>query len=270
MAKYLDEIAIAVAVVATGGAALAALAPTAFGGLVGAATGVGATAGTAGAAGTVGAGSVAAGGSTAAGLGSAAADAALTAEAAAAANTASTGATVATSGNVAAQSAGAAAASEGAAGSAGLFGSGVTASEAIQGAGAVTAIGGGIQQRAANQDAVRAQKRSNMFAGRLRDLQTRREVLSQINSGRVEQASVANRAAQTGGTGSSGAAGSIASVGSQVGANISFLDQGKQLQSDIFGQAQRAQTAGERASMAGSVAKVGNYFGQGVFTDLFS
>jgi hypothetical protein len=109
-----------------------------------------------------------------------------------------------------------------------------------------------------------------MFAGRLRDLQTRREVLSQINSGRVAQAQVANNAAQTGGTGSSGAAGSIASVGSQVGANISFLDQGRQLQSDIFGQAQRAQTSSERAGMAGSVAKVGAYFGQGVFTDLFS
>ncbi len=271
MAKYLDEIALAVAVVATGGAALAAFAPAAFGGLgasIGAATGIGAGAGTAGATaatagGTVG-GLSAGGVATGATLGevAAAGGAEIVAGGQAASTVGTTTAVTAAEGATVAEAAGG--------GGAGLFGTGISGSQAIQGAGAVAAVGGAYQQNVANKDIVRAQQRQNMFAGRLRDLQTRREVLSQINSGRVAQAQVANNAAQTGGTGSSGAAGSISSVGSQVGSNISFLDQGRQIQSDIFGQAQRAQTSSERAGMAGSVSKLGFTFGQGVFNDLFS
>jgi len=267
MAKYLDEIALVVGTVATGGALLAAYAPAALGGLgasFAAATGTTAGAGITGLVGGAGA-------TAGTGLGTAAANASLAAEStalasgatateAAAAGSAASGASVAGS---AGGAAGAAAADVGAAG---VFGTGISLEEV----GAVAMIGGGYQQKVQNEAATRAQRRQNMFAGRLRDLQIRREVLGQVNSANVERASVLNRSAQTGGQGSSGESGSVSSIASQLGANVSFLDQGRQLQNDIFGQAQRAQTSSERAGMAGGVAKLGSLFGQGVFNDVFT
>ena len=105
---------------------------------------------------------------------------------------------------------------------------------------AVTAVVGTGLSVASQRAAARKQRR-------LAQIRNRREQISQIRQARQLRGRALNVAAQTGAAGGSATAGAVGSVSSQLGGNLSFLDQSLNLQLGINRSLSNAATFGAAA-----------------------
>lgn len=90
---------------------------------------------------------------------------------------------------------------------------------------AATSVGSAVSQRRGAREA----RRANRADQRRADIANARERRAIVRSARVARAQVEAQGAVSGLTGSSAVAGSTANIQSQLGENLSFLDQNQQL-----------------------------------------
>lgn len=126
---------------------------------------------------------------------------------------------------------------------------------AVAGAGA--AIVGTINARKAQKKALAAQQAAAAFERQKARLQEARQRMEAIRAGRAAYAGIQQSAENQGVAMSSAAAGGAGSVISQMGTNLSFLDQYGFLSDQASSSLQRAMKHESTASMWGSVAGLG-------------
>lgn len=124
--------------------------------------------------------------------------------------------------------------------------------------GAATAVYGTIQQSKASKKAASAQQRAAQLEQRRQDLAAARERRQQYRQARIQRAQIASNAGATGVSQTSGAISGQGIVGTQAGANVSYLNQQSDLarQQGIF--QTQAYTAQGKAAMWGGVASLGS------------
>jgi hypothetical protein len=125
------------------------------------------------------------------------------------------------------------------------------------GVGATAAVVGTIEQRKQGKRAAAARTRSEQTQQRIRDAQTARERRQQVRQARQQRAQIQSTAVGQSIQGSSSAVSGASQVGTQLGANLSFIDtvQGLSRQASIFNI--DAANAQSNAAFAGSVAGLG-------------
>lgn len=117
------------------------------------------------------------------------------------------------------------------------------------------------------------EKRARKVEGRIRDVQTARERRRAIREARVQRADIEAGAQATGVAGASGAITGAGTVGTQLAANLSFLDQVSELQdrasmfreraASRFGKAQTASAVSGLAFTGASFGASGGFGSRG-------
>jgi hypothetical protein len=113
-------------------------------------------------------------------------------------------------------------------------------------AAALASTAGSIKQA---HTATKAQEKARDTQQAQADLQARRERSEQLRQSRMQRARIENVAAQTGTEGSAGAMGATSAISSQTNANLSFLDQSRQLATQQSRALQDAATARARSGV---------------------
>jgi len=144
----------------------------------------------------------------------------------------------------------------------GVFTGGLADSGGLTSAGEIVgdiATGGAISQR----KAAKAQAAAQRTQQRIADIKASRERRKQVAQARQARAQIESQAGAAGIAGSSGAIGAESSVQSQLGSNLSFLDQVQSLsqQTSIFNQ--QAAKAQSNAATAGAIRDTAAMFIKG-------
>jgi hypothetical protein len=123
--------------------------------------------------------------------------------------------------------------------------------------GAVAGIKGGIDAKKAAGDQADAQEKSEKTQQKIRDLQAARERRTQVRQARAQRAEMVAGSGAGGTLQSSSSITGAGSVGSQLGSNLSFLDQTQGLaqQASIFNI--QAASAGSRVASGQALQSLG-------------
>ena len=126
-------------------------------------------------------------------------------------------------------------------------------------------LAAGHKERGAERDRVDAAKGERAERKRIADVRAVRERRNVIREGRIARAQSVAAGVQSGaGAGSSGVAGGVGSVGSQLNANLSFLDTVKTAEANISIFQQQGADARSSGQAAGQIRQLGNtIFGSG-------
>ena len=130
---------------------------------------------------------------------------------------------------------------------------------------AVIVAGATVASYAQQRKSAKAQARANAAEQRRAEIANARERRQQVRNARVQRASLESQAALTGVVGSSGVEGAAANIQTQLGDNLSFLDQNAALSQEASIANQQAQDYSSRAAgyaALGEVAgKAGSVYG---------
>ena len=139
-----------------------------------------------------------------------------------------------------------------------FIGEGVIAATTTAGGLAATAAVGGIYQ---GRQAAQAQKKQAALQKRQADLRNQRQRRQAVRAARIRRAEVVagGEAAGVDQT-SSAVAGGAGSVTSQLGANLSFLDQSQNIQQSIFAAGSAAASAGASQAAFATVGGIASKF----------
>lgn len=119
---------------------------------------------------------------------------------------------------------------------------------------AVTAIAATGASVYSSQQAAGSQRKAMRIQRRQAALQEAKQKRELVRQGRISAATAASNAENQGVAGSSSAQGGVGSIISQVGSNMSFLDQYGKLSDQITGQNMSAAKYGAQAQLFGDVA----------------
>lgn len=125
--------------------------------------------------------------------------------------------------------------------------------EVILAATAVAATGASVYS---SQQAAGANRKSMRLQRRQQALQEAKQKRDIIRQGRIAAATATANAENQGASGSSAALGGVGSIRSQVGSNLSFLDQYGRLSDQITGQNISAANYGAQAQLFGDIANL--------------
>lgn len=127
----------------------------------------------------------------------------------------------------------------------------------IAGAGLATAAVGTAGSLKQGRRAASAQREASAMQQKQADLQNARQKRDAIREARLAYGRTTNAAANQGVSGSSGSQGGLSSIASQVGDNISFLDQYGFFSDQASRALGRANQATSRANTAGAIGSLG-------------
>lgn len=130
-------------------------------------------------------------------------------------------------------------------------------STVIAGAALATAAVGTAESIKQGRRAASAQREASAMQQKQADLQNARQKRDAIREARLAYGRTTNAAANQGVSGSSGSQGGLSSITSQLGDNISFLDQYGFFSDQASRALGRANQATARANAAGSIANLG-------------
>ncbi|WP_113708431.1 hypothetical protein, partial [Vibrio cholerae] len=105
------------------------------------------------------------------------------------------------------------------------------------------AVAGTVVSVAQSSKATKEQRKQQDVQSRVADVEQARRRNLALQQARIQRARIENVAAQTGTSGSSGESGAVSSISSQTNANLSFLDQTRQLSKEASGYSQNAANA---------------------------
>lgn len=115
-------------------------------------------------------------------------------------------------------------------------------------------------QISATIESSRLQKKALRAEQRQRDIETARSRVSQVREARIKRSKIVAASQAAGGAGGTGEAGAISSLRSQLGANLSFIDQTQQLSRQINIFRQQAATVQAVGTIAGNIFQIGGGF----------